>query len=173
MDTESAEIFDVQRINIAKTKAIEELLGTEYNTSTSSKIVTKKSLKIINRNKLSEKSIGNGITVTLLKCVKTLSTVKCDFIVRSEKSNFKNYLYRSSRIFDNMGNEHAAIKVVFGDSIAYGNNSSHAPKILPKNIPIKSSLEFSGITEDAEYLTMLEIHLGKSKVDFRDIVFTK
>ncbi len=172
LDTESAKIIDAQRSNIAKTKAIEELLDAEYVSSTQLRTVTKRSKKIIKSYQPSGKKIGNGLTVNLQKCVKTVVTVKCEFIIFSEKSNFQSYLYRTSRIFDDMGNENASVKAVFGDSVAARGNS-YAGKILPKDIAIRSSLEFTGVSEDAQYLTLLEIHLNKSKVDFRDVAFTQ
>ncbi|MGH1485704.1 MAG: FlgO family outer membrane protein [Cellvibrionaceae bacterium] len=171
LDTQSAEIIDAQRTNIAKTTAIEELLAVELtpannNTAQPPKPKRKKTTLAT----VAEKKAGNGLTVKLKKCTRAGNNTKCNFIIVSEKDNFTNYLYKKSRVIDNEGNEFAAKILTLGDIST--NRHNYISKVFPKGIPMKASVEFTGLTEESEYLALLEVHFHQGYVQFHDVEFS-
>lgn len=169
--TDTAKVIATAKGDIAKTKAIEELLckGIDTGASPVEPQVASPTPKPVAKGQQQQVEVKNFL-FQLQKCTLSGQTVTCDFLV-TNKDNDRQlticsncFLYGRSRIVDDMGNEFNASKVQMGNS-----SGSEISNKLVSNIPMKSRLSFEGVTSQPKLLSLLEINCGGLMAQLRDI----
>lgn len=166
MSTNTAKIVISSAANIAKTSAIDELLGKGVK---SEEIVKGKSNSSSSQQKIGQRLESDGIFFDLQGCKFSGTTVTCDLIVTNNEDDRELYISYNTRIFDESGNQYNA------SLIELGNNRSdfEAWLILIKGIPTKLRLSFNEVSSGIRKITVLEIVGGTSnsriKIQFRNI----
>lgn len=121
----------------------------------------------------------------LSECRSLKNKITCDVMITNkgedrtlmataeDKGLFVEKTMHTSRIFDELGNEY------FAKTIRFGATESAKPQTsLPKDVPIKATLRFSGVSPVPGRLNMLEVGFynksyGVFRVWFRNIPLVK
>ncbi|MCP4110653.1 MAG: hypothetical protein GY749_34875 [Desulfobacteraceae bacterium] len=169
LDTTTAEVIDAKRGDIAKTQAIEELLGRIATSGTG--LTNIGATKPIQKPKTYQKTVVKEFTFELQLCKKTGKSLNCYFLISSNNQDKKLYVDGTdgSRIFDDIGNEYLATAVQFGNKT----DNSEVGKMLPANVPTKARIDFENISPQASRIAILEVSTDKFKVQFRNVAFSK
>lgn len=180
LETNTAMVIGAASGDIAKTKAIEELLGKgigESNQPSNTKnispgpgtqpIVIKPILKVE----------SNGFVFDLLSCRMSGTTVICDFKITNigKDQSLSISAGEKTRIIDENGNEISSSYVQFGKN----ENTYGVSNNLATDIPIKARLKFDKIDAVVNQLSLLEISCGVGPynsfllVQFRNVPISK
>lgn len=167
LDVDTAKVISAISGNVAKTKAIEELLAKGIEGETPAKPYAP-------APKMPVKSIQKvetaGYLVELIDSKLSGNTVICSLMITNTEKDRELFLrgtyYRGpSRIFDDFGNEYKAIMV----SLADKSGEEGVKSLLVSGVPTKATIRFGGVSAEAKIITLLEIYCGYYWV--RPIVF--
>jgi TolB-like protein len=164
--TETAKIIGATSCDIAKTKAIEELLGKEISTETGGE--TSSTTKILLKS-VEEK----GFLFEFQSCKLLGQTISCSLLVTNKGGDRELHVNAecdacydmNTRIIDDLGNEYK------WSGLQIGNNRSdrHVNSLLVSGVPTKMIINFGKISTRINRLSLLDIgcHLKGYKGDFR------
>ncbi|MCK5523259.1 MAG: hypothetical protein KAI83_09015 [Thiomargarita sp.] len=168
LDTETAEIIDANKGNIAKTEAIDDLLGTSVisvpPSARSPKGKSGKPLQTVE---------ARGFIFQLMSSKLSNQTIKISFLIINKGKDKTISLHgdKYSRLFDYDGNEYGAGKAQIGSS-SWSNN--YVPYTLISGIPIKASISFGRIPPEINGIAVLEMDCGNSfQVQFRNVPLSR
>lgn len=179
LETNTAMVIGAASGDIAKTKAIEELLGRgigESNQASNTKNISTgpgTQTKVI---KPISKVESNGFVFDLLSCSMSGTTIICDFKITNigKDDCLDVYAGDATRIIDENGNE------VSGSYIQFGKNegSYAARSTLATDIPIKARMKFDKADSSITQLSLLEIkgtpcRTGSFLIQFRNVPISK
>ena len=167
LDTTTARVIGASSGNIAKTKAIEELLGREVKTE--AQAITQRTS--VSPTKVQQIVEAHDCVFELQHCTISGQTVKCKLEITNKGKNEK-YLrfYEFSRMLDDLGNEY----VTNDGNFIRGNNDSIN---LAPNSLATANIKFSNVSTRANRITFLEIELrsypNSFKIQFRNIPLSR
>jgi len=175
--TETAKVIGASSGDIAKTKAIEELLakGIETAAPVSKDVVSPAPKPEL---KAQQKVEVNNFLFELQSCKISGQQVTCHFMVNNKDVDRNLNLYAdehwggTSRIFDDLGNVYKAEESQIGNSRA----RQYAQIMLVSGIPTKASLRFGGVSQEVRSIALLEISCSTDKyfkAQFRNIPLSK
>lgn len=168
----TAKVVGASSCDIAKTKAIEELLGKEISASPPD---------TGDRPRPKQKVRVRDFTFELLGAKTDGTNVACDLLITNNASADRDlqmllsFLSQPlSFIVDNFGNKHGTIEMLLGSQ------SSHmydkVSQLLVSGVPTKAKV-ISGISSKAMSIALLEILISaegqRAKVQFRNIPLSK
>jgi len=166
LDTNTAKIMGATSGNIAKTKAIEELLskglGESVRISTtppsaySMQSVTTPQQK---KSQILSKVNTNEFSFEVQQCKIVENRLTFNLIITNNQKDRELMIsLETSRIIDNAGNESKATRIQLGDQlVGTGRYSGAARKILVEGIPIKSSVVFDNVPTETSAIALLEL----------------
>lgn len=179
--TDTAKVISAGKTDIAKTKAIEELLArgisqeAQASPSATSPAKTQQKVEI------------DDFVFELQGCKLSGGTVKCSLVVTNKGKDRELEMYAQddrscagrppvfAKLFDNLGNEYHANRVQLSNK----ENSYEVMSLLVSGISTKASLVFEGISQEAKSVALLEIWCyspaspGPFNLQFRNIALTK
>ena len=182
LDTETAKVIGASTGNIAKTKAIEELLakGIEIGpqAATAGTALPKPAKPKEKRYVALQKVEESNFSFELKECRMSGTNVTCHLLITNNDQDRKlridggrNFYAPLSRIFDDSGNEYKAIEA------RLGRKKGDQPTILLiSGIPTRASICFGKVALKTNMITLLELgcEAGKDfRVQFRDIPLSK
>lgn len=170
LDTSTAKVIGASSGEIAKTKAIEELLGKGIGTEAQRVFVTPTpdlTSASAPPDKTQQKVNVENFVFELQGCKLSGQNVTCHVLITVNGKDKPLTIYTkryepSSRIFDNSGNEYGAEIIQFGDKKA----NSYVSDRLVSGVPTMASVSFENISTQASRITLLE--LGCSYQDDND-----
>lgn len=167
--TDTAKVIAAAKGDIAKTKAIEELLSRGIDTRTEASPATVSSVPTPRPAKGGQSIEMSNFVFNLKWCKTSGQTIICDLLVTNKDNDRQIYVdARETRLFDDYGNEYRGSLVQLGKDTGVNANS-----ILVKEIPVKSSYRFEGISSQLSFITMLELYTDKGRVQFRNVPLSK
>lgn len=167
LDTTTAKVIGASRGNIAKTKAIEELLARGIETGALSSTGTE--LSTVPRTKAQQRVEAKGFIFHLRRCEMSGDSITCHLTVTNKNQDRELRINGSrgytphSRIFDDSGNEYMAYQVQLGSK----NGTNDMRSLLISGIPTKISLSFQKVSTQARSLSLLEIGSWEKSGNFR------
>ena len=179
LETNTAMVIGAASGDIAKTKAIEELLGRgigDSNQASSTKNISAGSGIQPRVIKPMLKVESNGFVFDLLSCRMSGTAVICDFKITNigKDQGLRIYATERTRIIDENGNE------IFGSYAQFGKdeNNYNAYSNLTTDIPVKARLKFDKIDPDINQLSLLEIYCSPQinstfLIQFRNVQISK
>ncbi len=156
LDTATAKVISASSGDIAKTKAIEELLVKGIETG--DEVIGTGTTMPPERKAVQTIEIDDFV-FTLKECKKSEQTVICSFLVtnnaKSERQfgvggNGKSYV-RGSFLYDDLGNEYHASKAQLGVDIS----ESEAFGMLIPQVSVNASLRFDSVSKQAKKVTLV------------------
>ncbi|WP_417913458.1 FlgO family outer membrane protein [Candidatus Electronema sp. TJ] len=175
LDANTADIIDSAKINIARTQAVNELLGKEI----AQENPTAESTEVAKRNGTGKAiSEVKGFAFNVKECKKSGGFLTCSVSITSSNNDkqikiYANYYSGRTVIYDNAGNEYAANKIATGEQAEIG----YIERRLVANVPTKYSFEFKNISQDASTVALFEIKcLAENEqfvAQFRNIPISK
>ena len=172
LDTETAEIIDATAGNLAKTEHL-ATLEKMPSSSSSDRLSPKPSNTPTPTLQEQQKIVSEGFAFDLQECKRLGSNVSCYFLVTSLMNDQWLRLYADrgddwrSRMFDDQGNEYTAKEVQLGRG--ENRSSGSVDNTLVKSVPVKASVSFEGIGSQTNQITLLEMRLEKSRIQFHNI----
>jgi TolB-like protein len=175
LDSETADVIDSAKSNIAKTPAINELLGKEIaqEKPMSERAATdtkKKDGQLIQEVK--------GFTFNVKECKKSGEFLTCSVSATSNNKDKEigiwanNYAGRTV-LYDDIGNEYTASKIVLGEQW----DEQSLSRRLVAGVPTIASFEFKGINQSANMVALFEITCRaedeRFAVQFRNVPISK
>ncbi len=172
LDAKTAKLIGANSSNIPATEAIKTLLGSGIQ-GVGSGATSQKSTTSTPPLQAVQEIESNGFTFALQKCQRSGSTVTFYFIITNNKQDRSlTFGTTNSRIFDNAGNECNADLVQIGkDSSTYWADSN-----LVTGVPVKASISFNKISEEAEFIKVIEIFWRSDRdftIQLRNVQFSK
>jgi TolB-like protein len=172
VDLETGNSLAAAEVDLPKTPLISDLLNEEVEVDPSFAVAAKPKGRSVKKAKKALEV--NGFTFSLQLYKRAGETVTLYFLVTNNEKDKKLRLYagtgsRSSRMFDDMGNEYHASQVKFGNEISSGN----IWKQLPTGVSVKASLKFEKVSPMANSIALLEIGANGFKAQIRNIPFSK
>jgi hypothetical protein len=146
--TDTARVIGAAKGDIAKTKAIEELLGKGIEVGAS--IVSPSQAK----PKTVAKEEAQKFIFNLKGCQLSGQNVNCDLLITNKDENDRELDIYSSRMFDDRGNEYKAHEGQLG--VKKG-KPSWLENILVSGIPTKASVTFEKVSKMASAISLFEI----------------
>lgn len=177
LDSNTADIIDSAKVDIAKTPAIDELLGKEIP----AEIAVNPSIGVtenVEDKKAVMSQVVKDILFELKECKVSGTALTCRLTATNKKGSDKvirihNYNYEN-RIFDNMSNEHKALFVEFANK----RSSRSVRHMLISEVKTRLDFIFEGIDSKASKLALFELtykdeNNNALKVQFRDVPISK
>jgi len=166
LDTDTAEIIDANRGNIAKTEAIKDLIGTSVTLKIPSANLTGKSGKPLRTVE------ADGFVFQLMSSKFSNKTITFSFVITNPGKDkyLRMYGDGSSKLFDYEGNEYGAGKVQIAD---FQRNNSGVKKRLISGIPVKASISFVGMPPKIKGIALLEIYCYDFTIQFRNLPLSR
>lgn len=191
LDTLTAKILGSISSNIAKTKAIEELLSREVKLGTSSVSILPPSTSTV-KPKTIKKVIVRNFTIEMTRCKRTGDRITCNLLItNNEQDRELGVWYRGRtvenlppKIFDDFGNEYWANSVQLANKetqFDYKYGWTGADDILKHlfilGISTKLCFYFDGVEPGSKNVALFEFWLRESdkniKIQFRNIPITE
>lgn len=167
LDTNTAEIIDANKGNIAKTKSITELLERSIPSGNNPSPVIP--AKVAGKNdKATMIKECKGVVFDLIECKKDGNSITCNFIITSKEKDREVWINSRSRVIDDTGNELRVDKMQLGNDSGSGSVS----RKLPADVPVKARLTFN-ISSQASALAILEVRSNDEVVQYRNVLFSK
>jgi TolB-like protein len=165
LDTNTARIVTASVTDIAKTKAIEELLNRGVGGGAASGLIgsTGGPLPATAVNSPDQTRSTSGVVVRLNSCALTKGALVCDFTVTSQQGDQRLGVVGSrvigglpiSRAIDDQGNVYPAVESQLGDRKGEGIVSN----LLTAGIPMIARVGFQGSRQDVALLVSVELTL--------------
>lgn len=174
--TDTARTIGASKGDIAKTKAIEELLAKGIEDTAAAKEpaaapIVKKETKVVQKTEV------KNITFESQGCKMSGDNVTCNVLITSngQDREFK-WGYHSSKMFDDAGNEYRRSGAQLGNK----SGSEGVSGLLVSGIPVKASVIFEKVSSQAKMIALLEVEAYASyanydqfKVQLRNIPLSK
>ncbi len=177
LDTNTAKMIGASSRDIAKTKAIEELLmkGIGETATTSPTVVSQPTTRAAQREpaKAVMKVVANNFSFELQQCKMSGNTINFHFLITNNDRD-RNLEMSGSRIIDDLGNEASTERLLLGNASPWIFGS--VSNVLVSGIPMKANVIFEDISFQPNYIALLEILCYSDndfKVQFRNIPITK
>lgn len=184
LDTATAKVVSALSSDIAKTRAIEELMARGVDADfQESQSAVKPSQHSSSKNSKQVQE-AEMFKFTLLGCKRTAGGVSCNLqVVNGDSDDRELALHTGSnpnqtRIFDQSGSEYGSTTVKLGNrQSSFG---SYPSLKLIRGVPTGASLTFSGASSPVDGIAMLELHATVKEnpwreftVRFRDVPVSK
>lgn len=194
IDTKTAQILAASSIDMARTKAIEELLSRGLSSATACAVASdvapggRSGSQVPRSTALAgERKEAKQFAFELKSCKASGETVVCEFLVTNMDQDRGLYLRTvspfsaPSRFFDSDGNVYQADSVRAGNQV----NSQEVHISLVSGVPALGSLRFPKVPSGISRITLLEIaafqnervrdeyQYGGFTVQFRDVPITR
>jgi len=171
VDIGSGKAVSASEVELPKTPLIAQLLEIPVEDKLFTVQPSNSQPNLTKKNNKSLQSIeGGGISVSLKKCLRSGTNVKCKLMIKNNENDNRVSISNYSRLFDDVGN---AYKIKNAD-IA---NRGWRNLVLVKDVPVKASVTFTKINTDAKYATLIELFIrignGRQNFQFRDVPFTR
>jgi len=191
--TDTAKVIGATKGDIAKTSAIEELLGKGIGSETGSNTSGQVKPERIKVPALAHhiEQVEN-VKVELTGCGISGSTVTCSMLLTNLDKDKKFYILaqnsppatgqgqitgpRFTRIYNDTGEEYRLAKV----KIANHEDSWRVESLLVQNVPVKSFVSFQNVSSETNFISLLDIcvNIGEYPqtqyvVQFRNIPVTR
>jgi len=166
--TDTAKIIGATKGDIAKTSAIEELLGKGIDTDVPKGGVSEKPKSEVKASIPVSHQVEqlDNIRVELIGCKISGNAVTCSMILTNLDKD-KYFWISGSRIINDTGEEFRKDRTTIG-------GKETTASVLVTNVPVKSSLIFYNVSPETNILTLLEPESNQnSKVQFRNIPVVK
>ncbi|MEO0266390.1 MAG: FlgO family outer membrane protein [candidate division WOR-3 bacterium] len=178
LDTGTAKVIGALSGDIAKTKAIEELLARGIETGVSATAVTTAPHVPKPQLKAQQKVEVKNFVFELQQCKISGGSVTCSMLITNKGADRELNLYgliefygKFSRMFDDGGNQY------FAQNVQLGNLQGKSAKLLlVAGIPTKAILTFEGVSKEANSISLLEVgcaHREDFTVQFRNIPLSR
>ncbi|MDI6890620.1 MAG: FlgO family outer membrane protein [Thermodesulfovibrionales bacterium] len=169
--TDTARVIGASSGDIAKTKAIEELMAKGIETGAPTHPAPKPLAKV------QQKVEAQGFTFELTKCKLSGGSVRCEFLVTNNDKDrnltvYGSYYFSQSRLIDNFGNAYHPVDVY----IANIKGGKYAEATLVSGVPTKSGVYFEGVSNEATEIALLEVGCATGRhftVQFRNIPLSR
>lgn len=181
LDTETAELIDGLTGTLAKTKAVDELLGKGISSEPAASASTGET-KQIGDKKGAMSQVVKDILFEVQECKLSGNALTCRTTATNKKDdrNIRVYSRSSdqyrSRMFDNLSNEQNVSSIEFANKES---DSSYVEHMLVSGVQTRLDFIFEGIDSKANKLALLEITCKEIesdnvfKVQFRDIPISR
>ena len=187
INTGTGEIFAVASTEIVKDEAVMNLMETGVMPPTSDR--SPKSSKLSPTKEAPKKVTVSDFTFEISSCKMAGQTVTCNFTIVNDSSEDKQFgliqnpfgdSARSSRMFDNLGNEYHAAEAITRRGVRNGPSIASIHLVLVPQVVTKAALKFENVTSDAATIKLLRVTFevqgndwaAPSKLsyaDFRDV----
>jgi len=176
ISTETGKVFGVAATNIVKDDDVRKLMGI-ISTAQSGEVQKQTEKKEIFKEALKKVEVENFI-FELINCeMSSGGRVTCDMFITNHYQDREIAFYTSgSRMFDNFGNEYKPSRGELANKKMGTDDGIRS--LLISNISTKGSLIFENVTQEAGYISLLEIRCweqesGEFKIRFRNITISK
>uniref|UniRef100_UPI00405693DD FlgO family outer membrane protein n=1 Tax=Candidatus Electronema sp. TaxID=2698783 RepID=UPI00405693DD len=176
LDSETADIIDSAKSNFAKTQAIDELLGKEVAQEKPATERSATATKKTDRGYATQEV--KGFTFNVKECKKSGEFLTCSVSATSNNKDKEigiwanNYAGRTV-LYDDIGNEYTASKIVLGEQW----DEQSLSRRLVAGVPTIASFEFKGINQSANMVALFEITCRaedeRFAVQFRNVPISK
>lgn len=180
LDTSTAKVIGAASGDIAKTKAIEELLGKGIETGQAIATET----QAPPQTKAQKRVEVKDFIFELQSCKITGQKVTCSVLITNKGEDNRFVINgksgdRPTRIIDDTGNEYLAGRIQFGNKQIDTNSSSYVEIVLVSGVPTKASFTFENVKTEAARLSLLEVaswadkNVGNFSAQLRNILLSK
>lgn len=187
LDTATAKVVSALSSDIAKTRAIEELMARGVDSELPESQSAAKSSPSNSPTNSKQVQEAEMFKFTLLGCKRTSGGVNCDLQVVNEDNDRELHLsssytpfYGGTRLFDQSGNEYQPEVLTLGNRQGRRSDNMRPTAILMliRGVATRASVTFGGASLPIERIALLELggYVGgmvKLQVQFRDIVVSK
>ena len=174
LDSETADVIDSAKSNIAKTQAINELLGKEIDSKNVSSLTERTKAA---DGKTADSQIVKGILFEAKGCKLSGGSLTCRLLVTSQDEDKEIYIFNNhdwsamTRVFDDMSNEYKSSMLEIANKKSRSSSAGH---MLVSGVATKLTFTFEGIKESMESLSLLEVAFSdendsRSKAQLRNI----
>jgi len=178
LNTETAKMIAATSADIAKTKAIEELLAKGIGGGTGKIAVSSQGGMIIPSSQPDKSTIRQSMkqfTFEIRNCILSGQSLTIDMVVINEDRD-TTLAINKARIIDDLGSEYNAGSFQLGNRVARGGWS--VSNDLTSGVPIKTRIVFDGVSSTFNFIKLFEINCwggerGDLLVQFRDISVIK
>ena len=174
LDAETAEVVDSATNNIAKTKAIEELLAKEIAQEKPAQERVATATKKTDKGYAAQEV--KGFTFNMKECKRSGEFVTCNVSITSnnkDKEIVITHYYDKTILYDDLGNEYVSIKIILGGQW----DRYELSRRLVAGVQTTASFEFEGINQAASMAALFEITCRTENeqfaVQFRNIHISK
>lgn len=167
LDTATAKVIGASSGDIAKTKAIEELLAKGIEGGSTGPVPPPA--------KAQQRVEVKDFIFDLQGCKLSVQTVTCSLSITNKVDDrvLSFAIVYGTRIFDDAGNEFVRNEVRLANKQT---NASAVDSLLVSSIPVKATLTFEGVSTQPSRIALLEIVCdsnGGFSIQFRNISLTK
>lgn len=177
LDSETADIIDSAKGDIAKTKAIEELQGKDVSSeSESAANASSGETKQVVDKKVVMSQIVRDVFFEVKQCKISARMLKCDLLATNNKNDKKLTIHSrwteeyNTRMFDNLSNEYTVMEIEFANKKS---NNQMVEHMLVSGVATRLSLTFEGVHDSVNIISLLELSCednnDRFKVQFRNI----
>lgn len=182
LDAETAELIDSAKSNIAKTQAINELLGKEIPVESEKSASAEGKKPAASKKEALTVQVVRDILFEVRECKASGNSLTCHLTATNKSDDRDISVYnrssdsRRSRMFDNLSNEQNVSSIEFANKKSSYDRVDH---MLVSGVQTRLDFIFEGVDEKADKLALLEIVCFESamneafKVQFRDIPISK
>lgn len=166
--TDTAKVIATAKGDIAKTKAIEELLCKGIDTRAEASPVAASSTPVPKSAKGKQNVEAQNLLFESQGCRLSVQSVTCTLLVTNKSKDKSILIYgnrgsASSRIIDNAGNEFRATRVKLGTREEEG----YVENTQVENVPSKLILTFGNIDSQPENISLLDISIQADYKNFQ------
>lgn len=171
LNTETAKMIAATSTDIAKTKAIEELLEKGIGTSTNSVNGSEPNIgsSRLQDSKSSLRMTANSITFELKQCKLSGRTLTFYLLIINSDSRDRSVGFGNPRFIDNFGNEYKENYIMqFGNEKRV--NYWWIENNLVSGIPMKASIIFENVPQELSQIALFEIQTNSNyKIQFKNL----
>ncbi len=173
LDTETAKVLSAERINIAKTQAIAELLATGIPLTSPSGPAPPPPVALPKPSAEQQRYVGGKFEYVLEGCRDSGSNVVCRMTVTNTGQDAELWINDdATKLFDNYGREYKSSQFQLGDK----QSSTQVRKMMISGIPIPASVTFQGIAPTATSIAVLQVQVASGSwitFKFRDVALQR
>lgn len=182
LDSETADVIDSAKIDIARTQPINELLGKGIASEAATSASAGGEKQASSKNTAVTAQVVKDILFEVKECKTSGSTLTCYLSATNKGGDMDIQIYsrygnsRRSRMFDSLSNEQNVSAIEFANKKSDNNYVTH---MLVSGVKTRLDLTFEGIDERADKLALLEITCceiasgNDFKVQLRDIPISR
>ena len=171
LDTNTAKVVGATSGDIAKTKAIEELLTKEIEMGGSGRDNTPSHSTQRSNSKSTIKAEANNFTFEFKKCIMSGTKIVCEALITNNEKDRKMYIRGagrsfSPRIIDNNGYEYKPATMTLGSSFSEALYTD-VESVLVTGIPTVARFTFNDVSTQPRFIALLDIPFSTDEGDFR------
>lgn len=168
LDTETAGVINASRGNVAKTQAIQELLGIAVTGSDQKS--SQPAPKPASRTSVQQSKEVKGFRFDLKRCKGTEQQIVCEFLITQIGQDEHLFLYARgtdppTRAFDFSGNEYQAQTV----SVVGERNERYVGYRFVSGVPTKAGLIIGEVPREVTTFAVLDFAVDSWRVEFRNV----